>query len=106
MRTGPLVDALIEHLVGDLGSYALENSFHVVVEGVLYADRYGTMLQDLVRAHRGVSRCYYLCVPYTKTLLRHATVACCEALCLPSDRPAGRPTGPAWRTARGMMGME
>jgi hypothetical protein len=32
MRTGPLVDALIEHLVGDLGRYALENSFHVVVE--------------------------------------------------------------------------
>ncbi|WP_095849795.1 hypothetical protein [Streptomyces sp. Ag82_O1-15] len=33
MRTGPLVDALIEHLVGDLGRYALENGFHVVVEG-------------------------------------------------------------------------
>lgn len=27
MRTGPLVDALIEHLVGYLGSYALENGF-------------------------------------------------------------------------------
>ncbi|KOV97440.1 kinase [Streptomyces sp. NRRL B-1140] len=53
--------------------YALNNGFHVVVEGILYADRYGTMLQDLVRAHRGVSRCYYLHVPYTETLLRHAT---------------------------------
>lgn len=31
------------------------------------------MLQDLVRAHRGVSRCYYLDVPYAETLLRHAT---------------------------------
>ncbi len=28
------------------------------------------------------------------------------APCLPSDRSAGRPTGPAWHTARGMMGME
>ncbi|MFE7017505.1 hypothetical protein ACFVAQ_44780 [Streptomyces sp. NPDC057651] len=37
MRTGPLVDALIEHLVGDLGSYALENGFHVVVEGAVLA---------------------------------------------------------------------
>jgi hypothetical protein len=27
MRTGPLVDALIEHLVGDLGRYALETAF-------------------------------------------------------------------------------
>ncbi|MEU5046963.1 AAA family ATPase [Streptomyces griseorubiginosus] len=53
--------------------YALDNGFHVVVEGILYADRYGTMLQELVRAHRGVSRCYYLHVPYTETLLRHAT---------------------------------
>ena len=37
MRTGPLVDALIEHLVGYLGSYALENGFHVVVEGAVLA---------------------------------------------------------------------
>ncbi|WP_410534715.1 AAA family ATPase [Streptomyces sp. KL2] len=53
--------------------YALDHGFHVVVEGILYADRYGTMLQDLVRAHRGVSRCYYLHVPYAETVLRHAT---------------------------------
>ncbi|MFG2576315.1 AAA family ATPase [Streptomyces sp. NPDC048481] len=53
--------------------YALNNGFHVVVEGLLYADRYGTMLTNLMRAHRGVSRCYYLDVPYTQTLLRHAT---------------------------------
>lgn len=53
--------------------YALDNGFHVVVEGILYADHYGTMLQDLVCAHRGVSRCYYLHVPYTETVLRHAT---------------------------------
>ncbi|MFJ8562810.1 kinase [Streptomyces microflavus] len=53
--------------------YALDNGFHVVVEGILYADRYGAMLQHLVRAHRGVSRCYYLDVPYAETVLRHAT---------------------------------
>ncbi|MCX4445053.1 AAA family ATPase [Streptomyces sp. NBC_01789] len=53
--------------------YALDNGFHVVVEGILYADRYGPMLRDLVRAHRGVSRCYYLDVPYDETVRRHAT---------------------------------
>ncbi|MFD0068502.1 AAA family ATPase [Streptomyces sp. NPDC056637] len=53
--------------------YALDNGFHVVVEGILYADRYGAMLQDLVRAHRGVTRCYYLHVPFEETVLRHAT---------------------------------
>jgi hypothetical protein len=37
MRTGPLVDALIEQMVDDLGRYALENGFHVVVEGAVLA---------------------------------------------------------------------
>ncbi|WP_435260352.1 kinase [Streptomyces sp. 1222.5] len=53
--------------------YALANGFHVVVEGILYADRYGTMLQNMVRAHQGVTRCYYLHVPFEETVLRHAT---------------------------------
>ncbi|GGZ22031.1 kinase [Streptomyces nitrosporeus] len=60
-------------LIGLTARYALDNGFHVVVEGILYADRYGTMLQDLVRAHRGVSLCYYLDVPYAETVLRHRT---------------------------------
>ncbi|MFD5520717.1 hypothetical protein [Streptomyces sp. NPDC127066] len=34
---GPLVDALSEHLIGDLGRYALENSFRAVVEGAVLA---------------------------------------------------------------------
>jgi hypothetical protein len=37
MHTGPLVDALIEHPVDDLGHYALENGFHVVVESAVPA---------------------------------------------------------------------
>ncbi|MGN5631037.1 AAA family ATPase [Streptomyces sp. AC154] len=53
--------------------YALDHGFHVVLEGILYADRYGTMLQDLVRAHQGVTRCYYLHVPFKETALRHAS---------------------------------
>lgn len=53
--------------------YALDNGFHVVIEGILYADRYGTMLQHLARAHQGVTRCYYLHVPFEETVLRHTT---------------------------------
>ncbi|MFJ4922971.1 kinase [Streptomyces sp. NPDC088725] len=60
--------------------YALDNGFHVVIEGILYADRYGTMLHDLVRAHRGISRCYYVDVPYAETVRRHATKADAEYL--------------------------
>ncbi|MFJ8148756.1 kinase [Streptomyces sp. NPDC096048] len=53
--------------------YALDHGFHVVLEGILYADHYGDMLHALIRAHRGVTRCYYLDVPFETTLLRHAT---------------------------------
>ncbi|MEU4148857.1 AAA family ATPase [Streptomyces sp. NPDC026659] len=60
-------------LIGMTARYALDAGFHTVVEGILYADRYATMLEDLVRDHRGVSRCYYLDVPLQETLLRHAT---------------------------------
>ncbi|MEK8168763.1 AAA family ATPase [Streptomyces sp. M19] len=53
--------------------YALDKGFHVVIEGILSADRYGAMLQDLAHAHCGVTRCYYLDVPFEETILRHAT---------------------------------
>ncbi|MGA5648267.1 AAA family ATPase [Streptomyces seoulensis] len=63
-------------LIGMTARYALDAGFHTVVEGILYADRYGAMLEELVREHRGVSRCYYcyyLDVPLTETFARHAT---------------------------------
>ncbi|MEV3858135.1 AAA family ATPase [Streptomyces sp. NPDC050095] len=59
-------------LIDMTARYALDHGFHTVVEGILYADRYGTMLKDLVRDHRGISRCYYLDVPLQETFARHA----------------------------------
>ncbi|MET7799286.1 AAA family ATPase [Streptomyces decoyicus] len=53
--------------------YALDAGYHVVVEGILYADRYGQMLQQLRADHRGRTHCYYLDVPFPETLARHAT---------------------------------
>lgn len=53
--------------------YALDAGFHVVVEGILYADRYGDMLAGLRADHRGPTHCYYLDVPFGETLARHAT---------------------------------
>ncbi|GAA2301987.1 hypothetical protein GCM10010149_59120 [Nonomuraea roseoviolacea subsp. roseoviolacea] len=60
-------------LLGRIAREALEAGFHVVLEGILYADRYGHMITSLVRDHRGVSRCYYLDVPLEATLVRHAS---------------------------------
>jgi hypothetical protein len=53
--------------------YALDAGYHVVVEGLLYADRYGEMLARLRADHRGPTHAYYLHVPFEQTLLRHAT---------------------------------
>lgn len=53
--------------------YALDAGFHVVVEGIFYADRYGAMLARLRADHRGPTRNYYLDVPFDETLARHAT---------------------------------
>lgn len=53
--------------------YALDAGFHVVVEGILYADRYGDMLARLRADHRGPTHGYYLDVPFAETLVRHTT---------------------------------
>ncbi|MER6847671.1 M15 family metallopeptidase [Streptomyces flaveolus] len=60
-------------LLGRIARAALDAGFHVVLEGILYADRYGHMITSLVRDHRGVSSCYYLDVPLEATLVRHAS---------------------------------
>jgi hypothetical protein len=51
--------------------FALDRGFHVIVEGILYADHYGRMLMALIADHAG--HAYYLDVPWDETLRRHAT---------------------------------
>ncbi|USY17984.1 AAA family ATPase [Nocardiopsis exhalans] len=61
-------------LIDLMARYALDHGFHVVVvEGILYADRYGDMLTALMRDHKGLSRAYYFDIPFDVTLERHAT---------------------------------
>lgn len=62
-------------LLGRVAREALNAGFHVVLEGILYADRYSQMITSLVRDHRGVSCCYYLDVPLESTFVRHASKA-------------------------------
>ncbi|MEV7021526.1 AAA family ATPase [Kitasatospora sp. NPDC093558] len=62
-------------LIDMVARYALDAGYHVVIEGILYADRYSEMLTRLVDDHLGVTRCYYLDVPIDETLLRHASKA-------------------------------
>ncbi|WP_338693754.1 AAA family ATPase [Streptomyces sp. Q6] len=62
-------------LIDAVARYALDAGYHVVVEGILYADRYGDMLGRLVADHCGISRCYYLDVGLEETFERHASKA-------------------------------
>jgi ribosomal protein S18 acetylase RimI-like enzyme len=55
--------------------YSLEHGFHVVVEGIMDAGRYGQMLAGLRAAHSGPSHFYYLDVSLDETIRRHATRA-------------------------------
>jgi predicted kinase len=53
--------------------FALDRGFHVIVEGILYADHYGAMLTALLADRAGSAWAYYLDVPWAETLRRHAT---------------------------------
>ncbi|RAG85720.1 kinase [Streptacidiphilus pinicola] len=59
-------------LIDTVARYSLDHGFHVVVEGILNSDRYGAMLEALRRDHCGLTRMYYLDVPFEETLVRHA----------------------------------
>lgn len=58
---------LIDHTV----RHCLSLGYHVVLEGILIADHYGTMLRQLVEDHPGPSHVFYLDVPFEETLRRH-----------------------------------
>jgi predicted kinase len=60
-------------LIDTVARFALARGFHVLIEGILHAARYGAMLDALRGDHRGVSCFYYLDVPFEETMRRHAT---------------------------------
>lgn len=54
---------------------ALDLGYHVVLEGILHTDRYGTALNQLIDAHTGPTHVYYLDVSFDETVRRHHTRA-------------------------------
>jgi predicted kinase len=60
-------------LIDTVARYALSHGFHVIIDGILAADRYGAMLGALRRDHPGPAHFYYLDVPFEETMRRHAT---------------------------------
>lgn len=68
-----LPDAANIGLIDLIARYALDHGYHVIVEGILYAAHYGSMLRGLSQDHRGVSRFFYFDVSFPETLRRHLT---------------------------------
>lgn len=60
-------------LIDQVTRYALDHDYHVVLDGIFYAERYGPMLAGLSRDHPGRSYFYYLDVCLDETARRHAT---------------------------------
>lgn len=60
-------------LVDTIARHALDQGYHVILEGIFHAAHYGPMLGRLCRDHRGRTSCYYIDVPFEETLHRHAT---------------------------------
>jgi hypothetical protein len=58
-------------LIDQVARYSLDHGYHVILDGIFYAERYEAMLAALGYDHRGLSRFYYLDVSIEETLCRH-----------------------------------
>lgn len=53
--------------------YALDHGYDVILEGILYTDHYGAMLERLTVDHVGTTGHYYFDIPFAETIRRHQT---------------------------------
>jgi adenylate kinase family enzyme len=60
-------------MIDSVARHALDIGYSVVLEGILAADHYGSMLTGLIGDHVGTTICAYLDVPFDETLRRHET---------------------------------
>ncbi|WP_433216711.1 kinase [Microtetraspora malaysiensis] len=60
-------------LIDTIVRYALDHGYHVLLEGILTASRYGPMLRALSHDHAGTNAFFYLDVSWPETVRRHAT---------------------------------
>jgi hypothetical protein len=60
-------------LLNAIVRWCLGRGYHVVLEGILAADRYGEMLEVLRGDHPASSHWFYLDIPFEETERRHQT---------------------------------
>jgi len=59
-------------LIEQTAQHCLALGYHVIVEGILVAEHYGSMLRGLIASHLGPHHIFYLDVSLEETLKRHA----------------------------------
>lgn len=60
-------------LVYDMAMYGRKIGYDVIVEGIFVKERYGSMLQKLIRDFGGKAYVYYFDITLEETLKRHVT---------------------------------
>lgn len=60
-------------LIYDIAMYGKRIGYDVIVEGILGKDKYGKMLQKLIKDFGGATYVYYFDIPLEETLRRHDT---------------------------------
>lgn len=60
-------------LIATVCRFSLDAGYHVILDGILTAARYGPMLRQLAADHRGHTAFFYFDVPFEETVRRHAT---------------------------------
>ncbi len=73
LREKDVPDGVNIGLIDTIARHALDQGYHVILEGIFHAAHYGEMLTELLRDHRGRTACFYFDVPFEETLRRHAT---------------------------------
>ncbi|WLR42097.1 kinase [Bacillus carboniphilus] len=59
------------NLIEQIAKYGIGRCEYVIVEGILYKNRYGEMLNNLINLFNQKAYIYYFDLPFEETVLRH-----------------------------------
>ncbi len=77
--------------------FALGHDYDVILEGILFANRYGSMIRTLLAEHEGPTFVYYYDLPFEETLRRHASK--------PNSHEYGEEEMAGWFVERDLLGV-
>ncbi|MFZ0217245.1 MAG: AAA family ATPase [Candidatus Dormiibacterota bacterium] len=73
LREHDLPGAANIDLISETARFALDRGYSVILEGIMSAGRYASMLERLSQDHAGTTSFYVFDVPLPETFRRHAT---------------------------------